>query len=90
MGKLLIFLVRIYQLALSPFLGGQCRFYPSCSEYFIEAVRRNGVARGTLLGATRLCKCHPFHPGGFDPVIEGKREKTALNFSGPEYIVFGS
>ena len=68
MGKLLILLARLYQLALSPFLGGQCRFYPSCSEYFIEAVREKGAFRGGWLGVLRLCRCHPFHPGGFDPV----------------------
>jgi len=68
MSKLLILLVRIYQLALSPFLGGCCRFYPSCSEYFIEAVRQWGASKGTFLGVRRLCKCHPFYPGGFDPV----------------------
>jgi len=68
MSKLLIFLVRVYQLTLSPFLGNACRFYPSCSSYFEEAVRQWGAARGTLLGVRRLCKCHPFHPGGIDPV----------------------
>ena len=73
MGKLLILLARFYQLALSPFLGGQCRFYPSCSEYFIEAVRSRGPWQGAWLGLARLGKCHPFHPGGYDPV---PREKT--------------
>ncbi|MDD5483025.1 MAG: membrane protein insertion efficiency factor YidD [Kiritimatiellae bacterium] len=68
MSGILIFLVRLYQLVLWPFFGQCCRFYPSCSVYFIEAVRQWGSWQGTFLGVRRLCKCHPFHPGGFDPV----------------------
>ena len=66
-GWLLIGLVRIYQLTLSRLVGGQCRFYPTCSNYFIEAVRKYGAIRGSLRGIWRICRCHPFHPGGFDP-----------------------
>jgi len=72
MSKLLIILVRLYQLTLWPFFSGGCRFYPSCSSYFIAAVRQWGAGKGTLLGIRRLCKCHPFNPGGFDPVPENK------------------
>jgi putative membrane protein insertion efficiency factor len=68
MGKILIFFIRLYQLALRPFFGHCCRFYPSCSAYFIEAVQEWGMVKGTFLGMRRLCRCHPFHPGGFDPV----------------------
>ena len=57
-----------YQRYLSPFLGPACRFEPTCSGYTREAIERYGVLRGTCLGVFRLCRCHPFHPGGIDPV----------------------
>lgn len=60
--------IRAYQRFISPGLPPRCRFTPSCSQYALEAVARYGVLRGTWLGARRLIKCHPFHPGGFDPV----------------------
>lgn len=60
-------LVRSYQVAISPLLGPRCRFHPTCSEYFIRSVRKHGAVRGSLRGMLRICKCHPFHPGGFDP-----------------------
>jgi hypothetical protein len=63
----LIGLVRVYQYTLSPIIGRQCRFTPSCSNYFIGAVRKYGAIRGALRGAWRICRCHPFHPGGDDP-----------------------
>lgn len=64
---LLVFLVRVYQVTLSPILGGHCRFEPSCSHYFIQAVEKYGPWRGAAKGIARICRCHPFHPGGFDP-----------------------
>ena len=64
---LLIALVRAYQVVLSPLLGGGCRFQPTCSIYFIEAVRKHGPWRGSWRGVRRLLRCHPFHPGGYDP-----------------------
>ena len=64
---LLIGIVRIYQICLSPLLGQTCRFSPSCSQYFIEAVRKYGAIRGSWKGVRRLLRCHPFNPGGFDP-----------------------
>ncbi len=64
---ILIGLVRVYQWTLSPLVGRQCRFYPSCSNYFIGAVQKYGAIRGTLRGIWRICRCHPFHPGGYDP-----------------------
>lgn len=64
---LLIGLVRVYQLTLSPILGKRCRFYPSCSQYFIEAVRKYGALSGSVRGILRILRCHPFHPGGYDP-----------------------
>jgi putative membrane protein insertion efficiency factor len=64
----LITLVRAYQVALSPVLGGACRYYPSCSHYAIEALERHGAWRGGWLAVRRILRCHPFRPGGFDPV----------------------
>jgi putative membrane protein insertion efficiency factor len=68
MKTLLLLLLRGYQLGISPFLGQNCRFYPSCSNYAAEAIREHGAAKGGFLTAKRLCKCHPWHPGGLDPV----------------------
>ncbi len=65
---LLIAFARLYQLTLSRWLGMNCRYIPTCSQYFIEAVERKGALRGTLLGLWRICRCHPFAKGGFDPV----------------------
>ncbi len=64
---LLIFAVKVYQVTLGPFLGGRCRFEPSCSVYFIEAVRKYGAVRGAVKGVLRISRCHPFHPSGYDP-----------------------
>lgn len=64
---LLIGLVRLYQLFLSPIFGRQCRFTPTCSQYFILAVRKYGAVSGACRGVLRICRCHPFHPGGYDP-----------------------
>ena len=68
MKLLLLALIRIYQYALSPFLGRRCRFFPSCSEYTAEAVRKHGALKGAYLGVKRIFRCHPWNPGGFDPV----------------------
>ena len=68
MKRLLLLLLRGYQLGISPFLGQNCRFYPSCSDYAAQAIDLHGPAHGSLLAARRLCKCHPWHPGGLDPV----------------------
>jgi len=59
--------VRLYQLTLSPIVGRQCRFHPTCSHYFIGAVTKYGALRGTFKGIYRICRCNPFHPGGNDP-----------------------
>lgn len=64
---LLIVPVRFYQLCLRPILPPACRFSPSCSEYFIQAVRKYGPLRGTWKGAGRICRCHPWNAGGYDP-----------------------
>ena len=68
MHKLLVALIRFYRYAISPLLGQNCRFYPNCSEYALEAVQRHGALRGFWLLLRRIARCHPWHPGGFDPV----------------------
>jgi putative membrane protein insertion efficiency factor len=66
-GLMIIGLVRVYQLTLSPLVGQHCRFEPSCSRYFIEAVRKYGAIRGSVKGLWRICRCNPWTPGGWDP-----------------------
>lgn len=68
MRRPVMLLIRAYRYAVSPLLGSHCRFYPSCSQYAETAVARFGVLRGTWLSARRLCRCHPWHAGGEDPV----------------------
>ena len=63
----LILMVRMYQVVLGPLLGGHCRYDPTCSAYFIEAVRKYGAMKGAWRGVLRICRCHPWHPGGYDP-----------------------
>ncbi len=65
---ILIALIRLYQLLISPGLPASCRFSPSCSQYTLDAVRRYGALKGAWLGVRRLVRCHPWHPGGYDPV----------------------
>jgi len=76
-------LVRGYQVVLAPLLVGSCKFVPSCSEYFIRAVREWGPFRGTALGVRRLLRCHPFSPGGLDPVPQ-RTDRTARDGSEPQ------
>lgn len=66
--RVLILLVEAYRVALSPLLGGYCRYEPSCSRYAEEALKRHGATKGAALAVRRILRCHPFHPGGFDPV----------------------
>jgi putative membrane protein insertion efficiency factor len=68
MRALITALIRLYQWTLSPLLGPKCRFYPSCSNYALEAVQRFGILQGSWLTLRRLGRCHPWHPGGIDPV----------------------
>lgn len=63
----LVKLIRLYQLAISPFLGSCCRFFPTCSEYAMERIQKHGALKGSWLTLKRLAKCHPFHSGGSDP-----------------------
>jgi len=68
MRNLITSLIRLYQLLLSPVLGSNCRFHPTCSRYAIEAIETHGVIRGSWLAIRRVTKCHPWHSGGIDPV----------------------
>ncbi|HEX22893.1 MAG TPA: membrane protein insertion efficiency factor YidD [Chromatiales bacterium] len=72
MRKLLILLIQVYRYLLSPLLGPHCRYHPSCSSYAQMALERHGVMRGGSMAVKRLCRCHPWHEGGFDPVPEKK------------------
>ena len=82
MKKLLILLIRFYQKFISPIFPAKCRFYPTCSQYTLEAIKEYGAVKGTYLGIKRILKCNPFHEGGYDPVpkkenknSEGKKEE---------------
>lgn len=66
--RILVTIIRIYQMTLSRSLPASCRFYPSCSEYTLQAIAKYGVFKGGWLGIKRILRCHPFHPGGYDPV----------------------
>ena len=72
--------IKGYQYAISPFLGNHCRFSPSCSNYALEAIETYGLIKGSLLGIKRIGKCHPWHPGGYDPV-PGTSNKTETHDS---------
>lgn len=70
LDTLLIRLITLYQLSLSLLIGSQCRFYPTCSQYTKDAIAIHGAGKGTWLGMRRICSCHPWHEGGYDPVPE--------------------
>jgi len=72
--KFFLSIIRFYQVAISPLKPPSCRFYPTCSHYGLEAVQRFGALKGGWLTIKRILKCHPFHPGGFDPVPEKKKD----------------
>jgi len=74
MKYIFILLIRFYQRFVSPLKPPTCRFYPTCSHYGLEAIRRFGALKGGYLTVKRLLKCHPFHPGGFDPVPEKEQK----------------
>ena len=69
----LIFIIYVYRYTLSPLIGNQCRFYPTCSHYAEEAVKKHGAWRGSIMAVRRLFRCHPWHEGGFDPVPEERQ-----------------
>ncbi|WP_346380638.1 membrane protein insertion efficiency factor YidD [Acidithiobacillus sp.] len=68
MRRAAVVVVRGYQYVISPMLGHNCRFFPTCSEYTCQAIERYGIAKGSWLGIKRISRCHPWHPGGVDPV----------------------
>ena len=68
MARMLIWFIKLYQIALSPYFGQQCRFSPTCSQYAIDAMNKHGALRGTVYAIRRLSRCHPWHAGGHDPV----------------------
>ena len=70
MKKIIIFIIKAYQITLSPLLGSNCRFHPTCSQYMIEAINQHGVLKGLRLGLRRISKCHPLGSKGYDPVPE--------------------
>ncbi len=75
MRRILISIIRCYQLVVSPLLGARCRFYPSCSNYAIGALKNHGARRGAALAAKRMVRCHPWHPGGIDPVPKAEARR---------------
>ena len=68
MKTLVLTVIKIYQYTLSPLTGANCRYYPTCSTYALEAVEKYGCLKGSVLAVKRILRCHPFHPGGYDPV----------------------
>lgn len=68
MNAVVLAVIKFYQRFISPLVGSSCRYYPSCSNYMYEAVARYGVAKGGWMGVRRIARCHPWHPGGYDPV----------------------
>lgn len=68
MKKIIIYLIKFYQKYISPFLGKNCRFYPTCSTYAKEAIENYGIIKGSMLSIKRISKCHPFNSGGYDPI----------------------
>ena len=73
MTRIIIFLIKTYQVTFSPILGTNCRFQPTCSQYMIEAITQHGIIKGLNLGIKRISKCHPLGPKGYDPVPEKKK-----------------
>ena len=68
MKTLIMLIIRFYQIFISPLKAPSCRFYPTCSHYSLQAVQKYGAMKGTVIAVKRILKCHPFHPGGYDPV----------------------
>jgi putative membrane protein insertion efficiency factor len=76
MKHILRALIKFYRWFISPLLGPNCRFHPTCSTYALESIEQHGAARGSWLAAKRVCRCHPWHEGGYDPVPEARQART--------------
>lgn len=85
--RFLLGIIGVYQRYVSPMLGPRCRFYPSCSHYACDALRLHGALRGSGLSAWRVLRCHPFHPGGFDPVPQPPAAGALTGETAPEKSV---
>lgn len=81
MKHILIALIKFYRYFLSPYIGSSCRFHPTCSVYALEAIEKYGAAKGSWLGIKRLLRCHPFSPGGYDPVPGTEQSDISCNHS---------
>jgi putative membrane protein insertion efficiency factor len=79
--KIIVLFIRFYRYFLSPLTFSSCRFVPSCSAYALEAVERFGPGKGLLLSLWRILRCHPFHPGGYDPVVKAQKFSQAESAS---------
>ena len=79
MRFLVIAMIQVYQMMVRPFLIGNCKFQPTCSHYAAEAVQNHGVIRGGWLALTRVCRCHPFGPGGIDPIPPGEEKPSGMS-----------
>lgn len=79
MVKIALGLIKLYRYAISPWFGNNCRFHPSCSAYAEEALNTHGFIKGGYMTARRLIKCHPFHPGGYDPVVKNSNNKHEVS-----------
>ena len=86
MKKIFILLIRLYQKFISPLFPAKCRYYPTCSQYTLEAIQEYGVIKGPYLGIKRILRCHPFHEGGYDPVP--KRKIKDLEEKEKEWAIF--
>lgn len=75
---IIVYIIKAYQFLISPMLGQRCRFYPCCSNYAIAAIENHGIIRGIFFAVKRLMKCHPWHPGGYDPISISKPKKQKL------------
>ena len=75
MSGLLLAMIRFYQRRISPLKPKSCRFYPTCSQYALEAIEQFGALKGSIMAIKRILKCHPFHPGGYDPIIKEEEPK---------------
>jgi putative membrane protein insertion efficiency factor len=83
MNKIIIFLITVYKKYISPLKPATCRFYPSCSEYTIQALKGYGISKGLRLSISRISRCHPFNPGGYDPLPVS----SEVSYTKKEYLV---